>query len=424
MSGDLRDALGDRQGGTVTPSGARGAWERFFGVVNAGMELGARVGLGVHELEVDELLETAHRRTGLDDFGPRDFEEPLRVLVAAVRSEARLTELGRLATRRDLLRLLTNRLRLVDDRKRHPEIASESIRAPWIITGLPRTGTTLLFNLLALDPANRTPLTWEVMDSSPPPGRAGSDDARAAECDRALDWFGRMAPEYRKIHPIGAHLPQECIAITSHAFRSVRFHRTHHVPSYRAWLDGADMTPAYRWHHASLQHLGWGTGRARWVLKTPAHLFGLGALLAVYPDARVVQTHRDPLKSIASNTSQVVVLRRAFRGAEAPLEVDATMRRWSTALNEMMDRRDRGEIGRAVDLWHRDLIRDPIEGVRAVYAAFDAELSPDAEARMRAWVEAHPREEHGAHRYTLEGFGIDPERHGALFARYRERHGV
>jgi len=413
-----------RMDGGLGRSLSGAAWSSLFRAVGVGLGAAERLGLRDRTLDADALLEEASRATGLDDFGPADFLEPFRVLIDAYGTEAELTPLGRMATRADTLRLLTNRLRVVEDRKRNPEIAGESIGAPWVITGLPRTGTTLLFNLLALDPDNRTPLTWEVMHPSPPPGRRDRDDGRAAACDRALRWFGRMAPDYRKIHPVGAYLPQECIAITSQAFASVRFHRTHYVPSYREWLDGADLGPAYRWHHAFLQHLSWGVDAVRWVLKTPAHVFGLGPLLSVYPDARVIQTHRDPVKALASNASQTVVLRRAFSNRSPEGAIDDTMRRWSRALEEMMDRRDREEFADGVDLYHGDLVRDPVAGVHAVYERFGVDLDGDTEARMRRYVAEHPREEHGAHRYRPEDFGIDPPRHGALFARYRERFGV
>lgn len=399
-------------------------WPLLFRAVGAGLGAAERLGLRGRNLDADALLEEASGATELTDFGPRDFMEPFRVLIDAYRDEAALTPLGRMATRVDTLRLLTNRLRVVEDRKRHQEIAREPIGAPWVITGLPRTGTTLLFNLLALDPDNRTPLTWEVMHPSPPPGRVGRDDGRAAACERALRWFGRMAPDYRKIHPVGAHLPQECIAITSQAFASVRFHRTHYVPSYREWLDGADLRAAYRWHHAFLQHLSWRSGPTRWVLKTPAHLFGLGPLLSVYPDVRVIQTHRDPVKALASNASQTAVLRRAFSSRSPQGTIEHTMRRWSRALEEMLDRRDRGEFADGVDVHHRDFVLDPVAGVRVVYERFGAELSSEVEARMRRYVAEHPREEHGAHRYEPRDFGIDSTRHGALFARYRERFAV
>lgn len=396
-------------------------WSPLFRAADTGLRLAGALGLVPDRLIPGELLDAARSRTGLTDFGDSTFREPFRVLVRAYETEADLTALGRHATRSDTVRLLSNRLRLVQERKRHPGIAREEIRAPVVILGLPRTGTTLLHNLLALDPENRVPLTWETMFL--PPVEAEDGESRVAECRRKLRWFGRLAPEYRKIHPTGPHLPQECISITSHAFASVRFHRTHYVPGYRRWLEEADLGFAYGLHRRFLQHLQHRRAGARWVLKTPAHLFALRTLLETYPDARVVHTHRDPLTALASNASQARVLRGAFSRAPGRLEIDDTLRRWAGALDAAMDLRDArpGTEDRFLDLRHADLVEDPVREVRRLYDAHGMELGPEPARRMRRWVRKHPRGEHGVHRYTLEEFGIDPERHGPLFERYRER---
>lgn len=399
-------------------------WSPLFRLAGTGLRVASAVGAVPDRLTPAALLEAARDRTGLDDFGDPDFRTPFRILVRAYETEAELTALGRHATRTDAVRLLSNRLRLVEDRKRHRAVAREEIRAPVVILGLPRTGTTLLHNLLTLDPANRVPRTWETMFL--PPVEAGDRGRRVARCRRRLRWFGRLAPEYRKIHPTGPRLPQECIAITSHAFASVRFHRTHYVPSYRRWLEEADPRFAYALHRRFLQHLQHRRSAARWVLKTPAHLFALGTLLDTYPDARIVHTHRDPLTALASNASQARVLRGAFSRRPERMETDDTVRRWARALETAMDVRDArpGAGDRFLDLAHADLVEDPVREVRRLYAAHGLELTAEVARRMRRWVREHPRGKHGAHRYTRAEFGIDRERHGPLFARYRDRHGV
>lgn len=394
-------------------------------IANLAVRAAARVGAAPRRLDADDLLETARRRTGLDDFGDPRFEEPYRLLVDALETEARLTSLGRLMTRADLVRLLSNRLRLMAARQTREGIGAEEIGPPVVILGLPRTGTTLLHTLLSLDPANRVPRTWEVM-LLPPPG-ADDDAARVRECGHRLRWFNRLVPEYPKIHPTGPRLPQEDIAITSHAFASVRFHRTHYVPGYREWLEGADTGFAYRLHRRFLQHLQWRRpGGERWMLKTPAHLFDLDVLLDTYPGARLVQTHRDPLRALASNASQTRVLRSAFSSRPERLDIDATLRRWAEALGRAMEIRDTAPDAdeRFLDLHHGDIVEEPVREIRRIYGHFGLELTGEVADRMRSWVRAHPRDEHGVHRYTLDEFGIDPRRHDDLFRAYRDEHGV
>lgn len=403
-------------------------WSLALHAVQASGEALRRLGFAGRGLDPEALLRRARREAGLEDFGDERFLEPYRVLLEAYDVEAELHLLGRFITRRDILRLLVNRLELVRDRELHPGIAQEEIREPIFILGLPRTGTTHLFNLLALDRANRAPLTWETMFPSPPPGLHddGEEDPRIARCGRMLRWFQRLVPGYERIHATGARLPQECLAITSHAFASVRFHRTHYVPSYRDWLAHDDLGFAYAFHRRFLQHLQWRRPGARWVLKTPSHLFWLETLLRVYPDARIIQTHRDPLTALASNASQHRALRGAFSARTERPEAEASVRRWSAALETATRLRDAGRLPaeRVVDVHHREVIRDPIGTVRRTYRRLDLPLAPEARAAMEAFVADNPRGKHGRHRYRLEEFGFDPETHGARFGSYCERFGI
>src|SRR5262245_51299884 len=184
------------------------------------------------------LLAAATRKTGLSDFGDESFREPLRRLLASLEADAALTPFGRVLARHDLGRLLENRLRVEDVWRRHPEIADAPIRKPIFVVGLPRTGTSILHELLAQDPANRVPMTWEVMYPWPPPARASFEsDPRIAEVARHFDGIDRVLPGFQAMHPMGAQLPQECVALTAHDFASLIFHTSYRVPSYQAWLD-------------------------------------------------------------------------------------------------------------------------------------------------------------------------------------------
>lgn len=369
-----------------------------------------------------ELIEEACRRTGLDDFGEPDLDPPLTHLVRSLEEEAGLSFLGRLSAHSDLLRLLVNRLALQRDRARYPGIAAERIARPLFITGLPRSGSTLLHQLLALDEGHRTPLTWEVRRPSPPPGlSAETVRGRIHATARELRWFGRLAPRFKRIHPLGACLPQECIEVLSVSLASPRFHTNYYVPSYQAWLDRTDQAPAYAWHRRFLQHLQWGSAPRRWVLKAPAHMFALEALLHTYPDATVVQTHRDPREVIGSMLSMTVTLQQVFSDRVDPDAVAAEVtRRWAVMMERAMRVRERAQRDSGVlfvDLQYADLVRAPLATVAALYRRLDLRLSAATRGRMEAWLRRHPQHRHGVHRYSLEGLGLDVAEAAAHIAR-------
>jgi hypothetical protein len=381
-------------------------------------------------LRLDErsLVAAAERRARCSGFGAPAVHEPLGRLLESLAGEAQLNLMGRIAAREDLTRMLSNRLALERDRHRHPEIAAEEIRRPLVIAGLPRSGSTLLFNLLAQDPANRVPRNWETMYPSPPPEASTHEsDPRIAMAERQIRWFGRLQPEFRKIHPVAARLPEECVVILSHTFYSFQFSSMFFVPSYQAWLDRQDLRPAYDFHRRFLQHLQWRCRGERWVLKAPPHLPALDALFAVYPDAGLILTHRNPLEVVASVASLHAVLRRAFSYAVDPAavgpEVSAML---ANDIARGMAALDRGCVppGRIVNVWYADLLHDPLATVRRIYAHFELPLGPEAEARMRRLPLATARSEDGRHHYSLEQFGLDAETERRRYRAYCERFGL
>src|SRR5215472_8906007 len=252
-------------------------------------------------ISADELIALAHRRTGLADFGETPFQAPLRRLLRACHEDANLSVVGRIATRWDVVRFLSNLLRLADEEKRSPEILAQPVARPIFISGLPRSGTTFLHSLLAEDPANLVPRVWQLIHPYAPRKAGRSHDLRARRVARQLRLFGLLAPDFRRMHPIDAASPQECSEITAHVFASLRFDTTYRIPSYRRWLDETGHVEAYRFHRRFLQHLQHqAAGGGRWVLKCPDHVFALAAIRTVYPDARLVFVHRDPLAVLLS----------------------------------------------------------------------------------------------------------------------------
>jgi hypothetical protein len=395
--------------------------------VQAVNALGRTLGrLGIRPVSLDEaaLIDAAKREAHLDDFRAHDFREPLRLLLASLEHEAHLTWLGRVIARRDIGSLLVNRLRLARDRVRFPWIARVRVASPIFIAGLPRSGSTFLHHLLAQDPQSRVLRAWEVLTPSPPPSpETDATDPRIAHARRQLRAFDRIAPEFKTIHPLSAELPLECIAVLAHSFVSSRFHTMYRVPSYQAWFEQQDHRPAYALHRAVLQHLQARFVGGRWVLKAPTHLWSLEALFATYPDAFVVQTHRDPATALASVASLTTVLRRVSSDAVNPVEIGREVtHQWSNALERAVVFRRSGAVAaeRFVDVQYRDVLDDPIGVIRAIYARVGLRLGATAERRMRAHIRRHPKDRHGPHRYSMTSFGLDPDAISHRFKSYRE----
>ena len=391
------------------------------GINAAGRALRA-VGLRPVKLDDSSLLAAASQRTGLDDWGDEAFLTPLRLLLADYEAESRLTLTGRILARQAVLRTLESRLQLIAARKRHPEMEEEAIRRPIFIVGLPRTGSSILHELLALDPESRAPLTWEVMWPMPFPEAAhAQDDPRIAKAARQLQGVDQLIPGFRKMHRMGALLPQECCMLMNHDFMSMQWNCSNRVPTYQKWFDAQEMRPTYASHRRQLQHFQFRWPADRWVLKSPQHLWSLDALLDVYPDARIVQTHRDPVKVAASLASLVALLRGMATDDIDPHEVGSD---WAAqlgvGLERAMDVRSRPGVddGRFFDVHFRTFMRDPIATVRAIYDRFGLSLGELAEERMRRYLVAHPQDAHGRHEYTLSGAGLDLERERSRFARY------
>lgn len=395
------------------------------GALNAGGRVLRRVGIDGPSLELESLVSTSRRRTGLEDFGAWNHEDPLERLLDAYRREARLTTLGRLTVREMLVSLLENLLHIEAERAFDSSIEARPITAPVFIIGLPRTGTTLLHGLMSEDPANRVPLTWEVM--FPARQTRLGDDAETLRAKTAarLEWANRLAPEFKRIHPIAPDLPQECIAITANVFMSIQFHTTHDVPSYEDWLERDNQRLAYDFHHRFLQHLDAQRPGKRWVLKAPGHLFALDALLERYPDAKIIQTHRDPLRVMASMASHATVLRRAFSDGAEPAEIAADWAsRWAGALDRFLSVRDLAPAGQFLDVSYEDIEGAPIATIERIYEFLGWPFGDEARGAMERFLAANPKNKHGVHRYSLSEYGLDRDTEMERFRRYCERFDV
>ena len=374
----------------------------------------------------DELVAAAAEQTGLQDFGPDTFRDGLEVYCESVRSEARLNELGETAVAANVVSSLANRLKVLDWSAGHPDVAGEPVVAPLVVIGMFRAGTTLLSNLLDRDPGNRALLRWEAGDSVPPPDPAEFRSGPRVEAARAqaavLEQLNPMVPV---VHHEEVDGPTECIAVMSQEFKSMALEAIATLPGYDRWLLDVDQRSAYEYHRTVLQVLQSGGVRGRWTLKSPHHAIALEHLTAVYPDARLVLLHRDPVVLAASVCSLISTLSSTFSDADHRAYI---AQHWPAMLEESVRRIDAFRAAHPerpiVDVLYADLVTDPVGTLRSIYAAVGDELDDGAAKAVADYVEAHPRGQFGAHRYDVAEYGLDAGELAERFAGYAERYAV
>jgi hypothetical protein len=368
------------------------------------------------------LIATAREQTGLADFGGEEMHEGLGVFCESLDADAQLSELGVMALEAQLVANLTNRLKTVDWVTTHPEVSDEAIVAPVVVIGLFRAGTTLLSNLLDQDPGNRTLLTWESADTAPP---AGPDTQRSGERVEANRFGQQMLdainPVFKTIHHEDPEGPTECISLLCEDYKALLWESVANVAGYGEWLMTVDHTSAYRHHKRSLQVLQSGGVRGRWTLKSPHHALALDAVTAVYPDARLVYLHRDPVEVAASAYSLISCLSGTFSDADHTAYI---ARRWTEILVACTERvdafRDSHPGVPILDLSYRALIADPMATMEQLYGFLGEPLT--AAEPMRAYLAAHPKGEFGAHRYDVADYGVSAGALRERFAGYLDRY--
>ena len=379
-------------------------------------------------LTTDTLIAAAEAQTDLTDFGPdRSFMTGLRELVSAVEAMDPPAQL-RATARANITKILVMRLRMAEDDRHHPEIAAQDVGAPLIVCGLPRTGTTITYDLLCLDPAARAPTEWEWYIPWPATDQATfNTDPRIGQVQAIYENWLKHAPQLRDIQRMDCTQPGECNHGMMMHFASTNFPAELGVPDFAKWLLGTVAEGQYRTHKRLLQQFQWKGPRGRWTLKSPQHLFDLPGLVDAYPGAMLVWTHRDPVLTFSSLASMIAAFLAAV-GADKDLKAvgRGVFETWSVGLERGLKARDAHSdiAGRIIDLGHGEVVADPMGTIRRIYDRFGLPFSPAHDARIDQFLAQNAGAQRmGRHKHSAEKFGIDPAEVRERLAPYYQRFG-
>lgn len=378
------------------------------------------------ELEVERLLANAQRRTGLSDFGEEWFLEGLQELVDSVNLEARLTFTGRFIQRVRLEKVLINRLCIEEFVKRHPETMEVDLGNVLFIVGMQRTGTTTLHRLINSHPEIQGLTAWEALSPVPLPNENPKDPRRrkrqAKRSERAIQY---LSPDFMAVHPIHHDQPEEDVLLLDLCFMSQTAEATMHVPSYAEWLEEQDQTRAYEYFHKVIKILHWLHPSKGWVLKTPHHMEYLSSLLKVFPNATLIETFRDPRKTLPSFCSMVAHARGMLSDEVDPIEIG---RHWGRKVERMMDHvvQTRSSYGEDpfVSVSYHELVEDPMTQLQRVYEKAAVPFDENVKALAQEVVTSSPKNRFGRHLYQAESFGLSNEGIDERLKFYRALHSI
>lgn len=400
---------------------------RWFNWYTRGLNL---VGRARVDLSEQALLAGARQETGLDRFGDESFLPGLRALLRSLETEAELNPFGRLAARKRIIGSLKNLLWANACFEAHPEILQRKTVAPIVIVGPHRSGTTRLHRMLGVDRRFQHLRTWEGFNPAPRldwPDRGRA--ARHAEVEQALAGNGRLYPGAYAAHPMEADAPEEENLLLNHCFCGFSPLGLYNIPGYYRWFIADDRTAAYRTLAGLLKLISWSRGDPedrRWVLKNPQHMLDLDVLLEVFPDAQLVFTHRDPLKTVGSLMSLMWCY--AVQHTDAPCRArvrDVWLDFCEQAARRCIRTREQIPAGRQHDVHYEDMNRDWRAIMRGIYDFIGVEFDADVEHAMEGWLAMSDREQqHGGHRYNLEDFGLTRPEVDARMMFVREKYAI
>lgn len=355
--------------------------------------------------DIDALLDEAREVAGLDDFGDEGFREGLGLLLETYPKNG-YDDAGIRRSRKRLRGLLAERLRIEAAWATHPGIREMPITAPVFLTGLPRTGTSALLNLLAQDPAMRPLALWEAMNPSPLPGNPPKDeDPRYTAMKEFMDRVYDKSPDFDAIHHTTPDTPEECVHLLNHTFADVQFGVEVLMEPYGSWFRSQDHRGAYRYYADILRMLAWQRPGERFLLKTPAHLWALDILVEMLPDCSIIVTHRDPLECVASYASMMEAL-MAGRTVDRTELGPVVLEYLAAKMDHALECRKALDPERIIDVRYTDLLADPVAAARDVYDHFSIPVSDGLDESWSNHAHAHPQGEHGSHDYDLTEYGL------------------
>jgi len=377
------------------------------------------------KINANEIIDQAKSETGLSDLGEPLFSEGLNRLIDSINNEANLNEIGIQAQPIRIQGLLSNRLRFEEDLKKFPEILDQQIIAPIVIVGLPRTGSTMTHRLLASDPNHTAMLWWEGRYPALLPGEKRGDIEARMELGKAeVDAVVAASPEALDIHPWDYKGADEEILLLEHNFLSTVPESFMALPSYSKWIEEQDHTLAYEDLKKFIQYLQWqnpGREKKRWVLKSPHHLGFIDKMISVFPDAKIIQTHRDPIKTVPSFCSMCANL---FEPLTTNFDKVFIGKHWSNkltrALNHCMNISEQ-HPDNFLDLEFLNMIKDPIDEMKKIYEFIGESFGEKTEVAMEAWREEN-KHEMGAHKYSLEEYDLTESQINNNFAKYQQKY--
>jgi len=373
--------------------------------------------------DLERLLNDVQQEAGLNDFGDASFREGLAKLLDSVAREAHLNDTAATQLLTTIKRRLTNRLEIEEWYRRHPEIHQLEIQRPLSISGLPRTGTTALANILSQDEQFRQLRSWEQNQPCPPPvlGKEEHDPRRLA-AEAYVAKLIQEQPDFAAMHLSDANTTEEDVEVLGMAFRAQQL--TLPIFSYHAWWRDIDMRPAFAYHRRVIKLLQSRRPPSSWLFKAPAHNFHLEAVFSAYPDLRMVITHRDPAKAIPSAISLLCALQPP--GQKFSPEEFGRIHAEHLRIGVERSMAARARIGedRFLDIHHTDFVKDPFGTLARIYRFLDRDLRPEVLARMQAWHAKNRSGAHGSHRYTPEQFGLSAAQIRSDFDSYIKRYDV
>lgn len=379
-------------------------------------------------LNREKLMIAASEVTGLYDFGNSDYEEALSRLIKSYNEEADLSVLGHYAARNDLIADLCGRLWVVDGLKNSPEALKAKIEKPIFILGFPRTGTTTLHNMIQANPECQVLEHWLALAPRPrPPKEQWADDSHYQRVTEALRLQYAANPDLRAQHDISADSADECRFILRQMFLDDSYGYVCNLPSYREWFEKKAMKASYQWHSDVLKLIQHPLDlNRRWVLKFPSHLACLKEIFAVYPDACIIQTHRDPTATIPSFASLIAGAATTFSTSRDPRDIGRFMaKHWHQRVeNSIRDREELNMEHRFYDVQFNEVLSDPVESIQKAFDKFDISISQAAESAIRDWHNSHPPGRHGSHRYTAEEYGLNTSDLSDYFEHYRNTYDI